>query len=67
MVFQQKLLVKPYFFVKMSSVVMVRPASPDFWKATRVWVKLGPPFSSDEEVDICSGYNHPAVVVQPFY
>ena len=67
MVFQQKLLVKPYFFVKMSSVVMVRPASPDFWKAPRVWVKLGALFSSDEEVDICSGYNHPAVVVQPFY
>ena len=40
MVFQQKLLEKPYFFVKMSSVAMVRPASPDFWKAPRVWVKL---------------------------
>ena len=22
---------------------------------------------SDEEVDICGGYNHPAVVVQPFF
>ena len=40
MVFQQKLAEKPYFFVKMSSVAVVWPASPDFWKAPRVWVKV---------------------------
>ena len=27
----------------------------------------GSGFFSDEEVDIYSGYNHPAVVVQPFF
>ena len=27
----------------------------------------GSGFFSDEEVDICNGYNHPAVVVQPFF
>ena len=32
MVFQQKLLEKLYFYVKMTSLAMVRPASFDFWK-----------------------------------
>ena len=33
----------------------------------RVWGEAGLGFFSDKEVDICSGYNHPAVVVQPFF
>ena len=37
MVFQQKLLVKAYFIVKMTSPAMVQPASSDFWKVPRVW------------------------------
>ena len=45
MVFQQKLLEKPYFFVEMTSLAVVRPASPDFWKAPRVWNKLAHGFS----------------------
>ena len=32
-----------------------------------MWGLAGSGFFSDEEVDICSGYNHPAVVVQPFF
>ena len=28
-----------------ASLAMVRPASPDFWKAPRVWVKLAHGFS----------------------
>ena len=32
-----------------------------------MWGQAGSGFFSDEEVDICSGYNHPAVVVQPFF
>ena len=35
MVFQQKLLEKTYFFDKMSSVAMVRPASPDLWESAQ--------------------------------
>ena len=27
----------------------------------------GSGFSSDDEVDICGGFNHPAVVAQPFF
>ena len=32
MVFQQNLLEKAYFFVKMTGPAMVRPASSEFWK-----------------------------------
>ena len=37
MVFQQKLFVKAYFIVKMTSLAMVQPASSEFGKAPRVW------------------------------
>ena len=38
-VFQQKLLEKAYFFVKMTGPAMVWPAISDFWKAPLVtWV-----------------------------
>ena len=36
MVFQQKLLGKSYFTVKMTAPAMVRQASSDFWKALLV-------------------------------
>ena len=36
MVFQQKLLKKAYFIVKLTGRAMVRPASPDKWKAPLV-------------------------------
>ena len=58
-------LVKAFFIVKMTSPAIVQLA--DFWKAPWVWGLAGSGFFSDEEVDICSGYNHPAVVVQPFF
>ena len=65
--FRQKLFVKTYFIVKMTSPAMDQPASSDFMKAPRVWGQSGSGFFSDEEVHICSGYNHQAVVAQPFY
>ena len=37
MVFQQKLLVKAYFIVKITSLAMAQPASSDFGKMTQVW------------------------------
>ena len=40
MVFQQKLLGKSYFIVKMTAPAMVRPASSDFWKALLVSLPL---------------------------
>ena len=45
MVFQQKLLVKPYFFVKMFSAAMIWLASSDFWKVLECGVKLVQSFS----------------------
>ena len=36
MVFQQKLLERAYFIFKLSGRAMVRPASSDKWKASRV-------------------------------
>ena len=36
MVLQQKLFEKAYFICKLTSPVMVRPASSDFWKARQV-------------------------------
>ena len=35
MIFQQKLLGKAYFIVKMTGPAIVRPGSSDFWKATK--------------------------------
>ena len=32
-----------------------------------MWGEAGSGFFSEKEVDICSGYNLPAVVVQPFF
>ena len=37
MVFQQKLLIKAYFIVNMTSPAMVQPASSDFEKVPGVW------------------------------
>ena len=51
----------------MTSLANVQPASSDFWKVPGVWGEAGSGFFSDKEVDICSGYNLPAVVVQPFF
>ena len=36
MIFQEKPLEKAYCFVKMTGPAMIRPASPDFWKAPQV-------------------------------
>ena len=66
MVFQLKLLVRAYFIVKMTGLAM-HPASSDFWKVPWVWGLAGSGFSSDDEVDICGGFNLPAVVAQPFF
>ena len=38
MVFQQKLLEKVYLIYKMTGLVMVWPASSDFWKAPLVLI-----------------------------
>ena len=40
MVFQQKLLEKACFIVKMTASAMVWPASSDFWKAPLVFISL---------------------------
>ena len=65
--FSAKLLVKAYFIVKMTSPAMDQPASSDFMKVPRVWGLAGSGFFSEEEVHICGGCSHPAVVAQPFY
>ena len=37
MVFQQKLFIKAYFIVKMTSLAVVQPASSEFGKVPQVW------------------------------